>query len=184
MRTTSVGRVSPFRSPLYAALPCAITVLACSYEPPQLTAPDPDEALFAEEVYPILLRDCAFYACHGNTDRFLRIFGPGRTRLSKDADNYDEPSKEEIRRTFERAKSMLVGVHGIEDSPLLRKPLDAQAGGAGAGHQGADLWGHNVYRSKDDVAYQTLLAWARSSRDAQRDGGARGRDAGSEEDGE
>ena len=37
---------------------------------------------FQREVYPVLLRDCAFSQCHGSGDRFFRVWGPGRERLA------------------------------------------------------------------------------------------------------
>lgn len=135
---------------------------ACAYERLEWTERQPDVQLFEMQVYPLMLRDCAFFACHGNTDRFLRIFGPGRTRISAKLEAYDSATEDEIHLTYERARSMLDGVANVEDSLLLRKVLDANAGGAGAGHRGRDLWAHNVYRSREDLAYQTLLAWARS----------------------
>lgn len=139
---------------------------SCSYESERLVDLSPDAALFEAEVYPALLRDCAFYACHGNAERFFRIYGPGRLRISDALETYDPPSPLEIEHTYERARSMLRGVHGISDSVFLRKPLDAEAGGAGKGHRGTDSWGHNVYQNESDVAYQKLLRWAHSQSDA------------------
>ncbi len=137
-----------------------IALSSCSYESVQLEELSPDAALFEAEVYPILLRDCAFFACHGNSDRFFRIYGPGRLRISDTLEYFDPPTPAEIEHTYERARSMLRGVHGVDDSVLLRKPLDANAGGSGLGHRGTDTWGHNVYRSQEDVAYQTIRRWA------------------------
>jgi hypothetical protein len=144
----------------------ALGLCSCSYESVQLEELSPDAALFESEVYPVLLRDCAFFACHGNSDRFLRIYGPGRLRISDTLEPYDPVTRAELEHTYERARSMLRGVHGIDDSVLLRKPLDADQGGAGDGHRGTDVWGHNVYRSADDVAYQTIRKWAHASSEA------------------
>lgn len=67
---------------------------------------------------------------------------------------------------------------------FVRKPLDSAAGGAGKGHKGTDLWGHNVYRTEDDVAYKTLVAWAKtksSARDEDDDSDDRANDDGSDD---
>lgn len=170
--------MTPFRNAFAPLISAIAALFCCTYEQADLSVPRPDEERFAKEVYPILLRDCAFYACHGNTDRFLRVFGPGRTRISSELENFDPATSDEIHHSYERARSMLQGVDDVADSLLLRKPLDSAAGGAGKGHEGTDLWGHNVYRSKDDVAYRTLAAWARSR---QRESGVR--DAGPRRDG-
>jgi hypothetical protein len=158
--TVSVRVVEGPFAPVFIAILCALALCSCSYESVQLEELSPDAALFEAEVYPLLLRDCAFFACHGNGERFFRIYGPGRLRISDTLEAYDPATPAEVEHTYERARSMLRGVHGIDDSVLLRKPLDSSEGGAGRGHGGTDVWGHNVYRSADDVAYRTILKWA------------------------
>jgi hypothetical protein len=133
---------------------------SCSYGPGALSAPDADAEAFAETAYPVLLRDCGFPACHGSTQRFFRIYGPGRTRLAPDTEPYDPATEAEIMLSFGRARSMLEGVSDIDDALLLRKPLSLGAGGAG--HEGDDGWGQSVYASKKNPGYITLRAWARS----------------------
>jgi hypothetical protein len=142
---------------------------SCSYERASVADPSPDVALFESSVYPVLLRDCAFYACHGNAERFFRVYGPGRLRISDELEAYDPATPAEVHHTYERARSMLQGVRGVEDSLLLRKPLDATEGGAGKGHRGTDLWGHDVYRVKSDVAYRKIVEWARAQPSAEQD---------------
>ena len=117
-----------------------------------------DRAQFDREVYPVLLMDCAYSQCHGASQRFFRVFGPGRTRLHT-ADGSD-PLAFEMLASFERARSMLItdGSRPLAESPLLLKPLDPSAGGTG--HGGADVFGRNVYRSVNDPNYQVLLRWA------------------------
>jgi hypothetical protein len=139
---------------------------SCGYERASVVDLRPDEALFESSVYPVLIRDCAFYACHGNAERFFRVYGPGRMRISDTLETYDPATPAEVHATYERARSMLQGVHGIGDSLFLRKPLDSSEGGAGTGHRGTDLWGHDVYRLKDDLAYQKLVEWAHASNDS------------------
>jgi hypothetical protein len=150
-----------------STLMLALTLCSCSYEPASVEDVRPDVAMFESSVYPVLLRDCAFYACHGNGERFFRVYGPGRLRISDELETYDPATAAEIHHTYERARSMLQGVHGIDDSLLLRKPLDSREGGSGSGHRGTDRWGHDVYRLRDDIAYQAIVAWAKAARSEQ-----------------
>ena len=116
--------------------------------------------VFEAEVYPILLRDCAFSACHGAEERFFRLWGPGRARLDPFATTaFSEATPEEIGNSFQRAMSM-IDAKEPSRSLLLRKPLATAAGGAG--HLGADKFGRNVYRSVDDEGYLLLSRWVYS----------------------
>lgn len=155
---------SPCDHSIYAWL-LGLLLVACSSEPTQLSIPDPGVESFALTAYPILLRDCGFPACHGNTDRFFRLFGPGRTRLDPNAISDDPATDTEIRESYTRTISMLVNESKINDSWLLRKPLDKAAGGSG--HEGEDTWGRNVYFSRDDPSYVTLVRWANGTWDVQ-----------------
>lgn len=149
------------------ALTLAITLLGCA---PLVGCGDsvdwsgepaaPDFALFQSTVYPILLRDCAFSRCHGDDNRFFRVVGPGRTRLLATTLPGDPATAEEIALSYDRARSMLSDTARVEDSLLLRKPLEPSAGGQG--HKGVDSMGRNVYRQRGAPAYATLLQWARS----------------------
>jgi hypothetical protein len=119
--------------------------------------PEPDGAVFAAEVYPVLLRDCGSPTCHGSNQRFFHIVGPGRTRLSQDQRPLDPATPAEILESYRRTRGMLEP--GPEPLPLLlSKPLAAAAGGAS--HGGRDLYGRNVYASPDAANYQVLTRWA------------------------
>lgn len=147
-------------SSVRALLPCVFLLAACGskqIEPP----PTPDAASFEATAYPVLLRDCAFPACHASNERFFQVYGPGRVRLDPMPmeDVYAPAKPAELQLSYERARSMLSSSK-VEDSLLLRKPLEASAGGAA--HKGADELGRNVYRSKQDAGYQALLQWAAS----------------------
>ncbi len=114
---------------------------------------------FQHEVYPVLLRDCAFQACHGAPARFFRVWGPGRARLPTPMglpDEFDQPTVDEISATESLALSM------IDDgdpgrSLLLRKPLAVAAGGSG--HLGVDKHGRDIYRTAQDSGYLTIARW-------------------------
>jgi hypothetical protein len=131
---------------------------ACGVDPKPLPLANPDMARFAEEAYPVLLRDCGFPACHGDPDRFFRVFGPGRTRFmpAVNSDPGDPATGDEITQSYDRARSM-IDAKSPTRSLLLRKPLARAAGGAG--HKGVDLLGRNVYASTTDPDYQALRNW-------------------------
>ncbi len=123
-----------------------------------LAIPAADAAAFRTTVYPVLLADCGFPACHGDPRRFFSIHGPGRTRLDPASAPYDPPTSEELALSSARARSMLSGPDGVRRSPLLRKPLAVAAGGAG--HAGDDPWGGSIYASKEDPRFRALFFWA------------------------
>ena len=113
--------------------------------------------MFEDEVYPVLIRDCAFSTCHGAEERFFRIWGPGRVRLDPlSTTAFTAATQEELDNSYQRATSM-IDAKQPSRSLLLRKPLATAAGGAG--HLGADQFGRNVYRSVDDEGYLVLSRW-------------------------
>jgi hypothetical protein len=121
----------------------------------------PDKTQFVETAYPILLRDCGFSACHGAQDRFFRIYGPGRSRFTPapDAEPGDPQTDAEVTQSYERARSM-IDAKRPQESLLLRKPLETQAGGSG--HKGRDAYERNVYLTVQDPSYQALRNWVYS----------------------
>jgi hypothetical protein len=140
---------------------CLFSVLgvalgACQADPGWSTAEGLDYTPFKEDVYPILIRDCAFQACHGAEERFFRVWGPGRVRLSATSSAYSNATSEEITQSYQRALAM-VDSNDPGQSLLLRKPLATAAGGAG--HLGADKFGRNLYRTVDDDGYLVLSRW-------------------------
>ncbi len=155
-RTRLAARMLCVRSLL-----CGLSLLptGCIVESEPVTRPAPDPERFLADVYPILLDDCAFPACHGDPDRFLLIHGPGRSRLDPATLPYDPPTVEEVAFAYARASSMLETPEGDpRTSPLLRKPLAVEAGGAR--HGGDDRWGAPVFARKSDPRYETMFFWA------------------------
>jgi len=154
------------RANSYAAKACSwafgcltLGLLGCGGDTPAPVA-QADMATFATEVYPILLRDCGFPACHGDSGRFFQVLGPGRSRLPDPTgmqDPRDEATPDEILLSYQHALANI-----DPDSPgasdLLRKPLEVAAGGAG--HRGVDAAGRDVYASKQAPGYAVLAAWA------------------------
>lgn len=140
------------------SLTIASLSLACAdLDVAQQRVPEPSYEAFVATVYPVLLRDCGFPDCHGTHDRFLQVFGPGRTRLDPRSAPRAPAAPEEIALSFERARSLLAS----SDLLLLRKPLAVAAGGAG--HEGDDIWDQAVYRTRTDPGYLALDAWMRTA---------------------
>lgn len=131
-------------------------MLGCALPGAAGEPPSADAAFFEAEVYPLLLRDCGFPACHGTEGRFFAIYGPGRARLDPETGVYDPVTPVELALTYDRARSTLS--LPAAESPLLRKPLSVRAGGAG--HRGDDDWGRALFESVDDPRYRTLARWA------------------------
>lgn len=136
----------------------AIVLAGCVSAEGELQIPDADPAVFRSTVYPVLLADCGYPACHGDPARFFRIFGPGRTRLDPATEPYAPATAAELAESYARTRSMLVSPDGVARSPLLRKPLAVAAGGAS--HGGDDVWGQPIYRSKQDARFAALFFWA------------------------
>jgi hypothetical protein len=153
-----------------ALLILALAAVGCSEDNPRVgraaiaSRSDND---FTNLVLPVMLRDCGFQACHGSSERFFRVFGPGRTRIDDgktrclDSDGappcpYDQVSGTERDTSWYLAESMIDPVHPA-NSLLLTKPLAVAAGGAD--HEGVDKYGRNVYRTPDDDGYKTIARW-------------------------
>jgi hypothetical protein len=135
---------------------CALALGACAADPGPLQVSSPDRAQFEAEVYPVLLRDCGFHACHGSTERFFQVLGVGRGRLLPLTRPLDPSTPEEITHSWERARSM-IDDRAPARSLLLRKPLELEAGGVG--HEGVDELGRNVYQTRMDSGYAALARW-------------------------
>lgn len=121
--------------------------------------PPVDYDYFVQKAYPVMLRDCAFPACHGNSERLFQVYGPGRVRMRKPDGVYPglfgiKGTPEELRVSFNRSRSMLLHRGELTSAPLLRKPLQ------GGAHFGTDLWQRNVYRNAKQSGYVILKQWA------------------------
>jgi hypothetical protein len=142
---------------LALALSSALVGSACSSGTGPLALRAPDRAQFEQDVYPVLLRDCAFtVSCHGSTKRFFQVAGPGRLRLMATTRPLDELTPAEVAYSYGRAASMIDAVTP-QSSLLLRKPLEISAGGTG--HEGVDSLGRDVYQSTTEPGYMALAKW-------------------------
>lgn len=145
------------------AITFAVFVLqaqACSADGAPVELPEPDGDAFARDVYPLLLRDCGTSTCHGARERFFRVVGPGRMRLSAQQAPLDPATAQEVLESYRRARAMLQP-DGADRPLLLRKPLALAAGGAT--HGGRDAYGRNVYASRSDPSYRAIERWARGA---------------------
>lgn len=155
---------SKARRHVFHGFACALcfALLACSNsDAGDAVSPEPSLAIFEQDVYPLLLRDCGFSECHGKPERFFQVWGPGRTRLRMSTMPGDDVTQEEIKRSYERSRAMLATSADVDDSLFLRKPLEPNAGGQG--HKGVDEFGRNVYRYREDPAFVILSGWAHSA---------------------
>lgn len=137
---------------------CALLAAGCSAPTSDAQPPPVDECVFERDVYPVLARDCGFPACHGNPARFFRLWGPGRTRMNPDHGPFTPLTAEELEDSFDHARAMLAMASEPDQSLLLRKPLEASAGGAA--HMGLDAFGRNIYPDREAPGWQTLSQWA------------------------
>jgi len=130
----------------------ALGLCACADPPKGAERADREFKQF-QIVYPILIRDCGFNTCHGSTDRFFQVSGPGRVRLDSASKAFDGVTGDEISASFDSALSMIDPKHP-DASLLLRKPLSIQAGGMS--HGGVDDFGRNVYRTANDQGFVAI----------------------------
>lgn len=105
--------------------------------------------------YYVLLRDCAFPACHASQERFFRVFGPGRARIP--GTKFDNDVFFFEGKLARISAQEFINPDNPSQSMLLRKPLSVSAGGAG--HGGVDYFGRDVYSSTSDDGYQVLARW-------------------------
>ena len=131
-------------------------VAACNSDTDGFELAETSRPQFEKEVYPVLLRDCAFHNCHGGEKRFFRVWGSARARLDEHTKALAETQPMEIELSYTRALAM-IDVDDPGASELLRKPLAPALGGAG--HLGTDMFGRNVFEALDDPDYLVLATW-------------------------
>jgi len=144
-----------------ALIVCAnlMAISACGEDAPELVLAQPDFVAFESTVYPVLLRDCSFFACHASSERFLQVYGPGRERLNPLTAYGEPPTMDELIYSYNRAISMIDGSDPAQ-SLLLRKPLSLAVGGSG--HQGVDSWMRDIYVDREDPSFIALQDWVLS----------------------
>ncbi len=139
---------------------CLCITASCAEERSPLP-PEANFEVFEAQVYPILVRDCGFPACHGSEGRFFQVFGPGRMRLNPNSAISQPATPEEVQAAFDRSRGMLASFNTAEGSLFVRKPLAVDLGGAP--HVGATDSGRDVYNDREDRSYNILRSWARAA---------------------
>jgi len=114
-----------------------------------------DETVFRCNVEPILARQCSYTACHGNAASPLRIYTPGKLRMTQPGtiDDAIAPlTQEEHHANFLSAAGFHYGISEVDDNWLLRKPLPAKEGGY-------EHAGGAIYSGGGDDQYGKIRAW-------------------------
>jgi hypothetical protein len=140
--------------------------LGCVQSNPPEPPPGLDFAFFRCELQPVLVKQCATPACHGNGKRFFRLYARNRLRLGVSALDVNRPLREEeVRANYDASRALVDSLDRPEDSMMLRKPLESSQGGY---YHGATRIfrssGANVFASPEDPGYQKLLSWAEGTR--------------------
>jgi hypothetical protein len=135
-----------------------LLLLACrdDLDAPAVRAPL-DEPFFRCNVQPVLAKNCSTFACHGDDSRYFRVYARNRLRygIAGEAERNAKLNDHERRFNYESARAY---VESGGDSLLLKKPLEAKAGGFF--HRGATKYaGGNVFATADDPEYRVLVDW-------------------------
>lgn len=145
-----------------AALLGALVLLAACEKGLTDEAPLPalDEAYFRCRVQPVLTKSCSMLACHGTPDRYYRIYARNRLRFGvAGEEERNAPLNEGERRHNFEATRAYVSLDAADESLLLKKPLEADAGGF---YHGATRLGKaNVFPSVEHADYEVILDWVK-----------------------
>ena len=121
-----------------------------------------DEPFFRCRVQPVLTKNCAALLCHGDDRRFLRLYARNRLRLGG-----TEAERNALLRDSERAFNFasargFVEPGSVEQSLLLQKPLEQNAGGFY--HGGAVEYGRgDVFLDREDPDFRVLADWVQGA---------------------
>lgn len=118
-----------------------------------------DEPYFRCKVQPILSKSCSMFACHGTSDRYFRLYARNRLRygIASEAKRNSFLNAQERQLNYDAARAF-IDLNVVDNSLLLKKPLEADAGGY---YHGATLLGtSNVFPKIDDSDYKILVKWA------------------------
>jgi hypothetical protein len=146
------------------ALVPLLLVAACQTVDQPRALPALDEPYFRCRVQPILTKDCATFACHGDGRRYFRVFARNRLRAGgTEKDRNAALTEAERAANFDAARAV-VDPDKPSESPLLKKPLEAAAGGWF--HRGALIYnGGNVFLTAADPDYTALAMWVAGAKE-------------------
>ncbi len=134
----------------------------CEYDvsrEPTGDSPALDIEAFRCDAQPVLMARCSFYPCHGDPNRPLVVYAPGRLRWDAVPAGTQQAgqTEAELGANYQAAIKFALGAEPSR-SLLVRKPLDVRAGGVY--HFGESIYeAGDVFDSTDDPGYQRLLAW-------------------------
>lgn len=138
---------------LALGLPSCLDDLDAAAPPPAL-----DEPFFHCRVQPVLTKNCSAFLCHGDPQRYFRVYARNRLRLGGTEETRNGFLREEERAFNFASARAFVTLGQPNESLLLRKVLDPAAGGDY--HGGAEEYGQgNVFESQDDSEFKTLVLW-------------------------
>ncbi|MFO0550501.1 MAG: hypothetical protein U0271_19050 [Polyangiaceae bacterium] len=140
------------------AASAALFVVSCQKLDGTASPPELDRAFFRCRVEPVLVKSCGAFLCHGDTNRYFRVFGSNRLRYGVSPEQRKTPlTAEEIEHNYQSAAAF-VDAKDPDKSLLLKKPLDQLAGGYY--HGGAMQYGRgDVFLSTEEADYKVLAAW-------------------------
>jgi hypothetical protein len=145
-------------------------------------APDPNKGIdpnaqldynyFVCNAQPVLIRRCSYLACHGNPQHALRVYSPGKLRLTDDGTRNGRDSgltANEVDLNFQSASGLALTATAEERAApnlqkvlLLGKPVARRAGGAE--HHGVGIFPVFPARSlSDDVEFAALVQWVQGA---------------------
>lgn len=138
----------------------AVTLLglaACVDNPPQ-ALPQLDAPYYRCRVQPVVDARCSMLACHGDVRRPFHSFTRNRMRLVGSNEQRNLPlSAEELELNMKSALGF-VDPAQPDESWLLLKPLDADAGGYY--HRGKEIFqAGDVFLDDEDPDYVTVRGW-------------------------
>jgi len=124
-----------------------------------------DEPYFRCKVQPVLTKSCSAFACHGDAKRFFRVFARNRLRAQGAEKDRNAPfSDAERAANFDSARAF-VDDGSIDDSLILVKPLDVNAGGRF--HRGREIYGQgDVFSDRNDPDFKTLQSWLQGAKES------------------
>jgi hypothetical protein len=139
----------------------------CVQNNPVESPPELDFAFFRCEVQPVLVKQCATPACHGNGKRFFRLYARNRLRLGGGPLEVNQPLREdEVRANYDATIALVDSLDSPRQSMMLRKPLESSAGGY---YHGATRvfrgGGPNVFASPEDPGFQKIVKWTEGTVD-------------------
>jgi hypothetical protein len=126
--------------------------------------PELDEAYFRCHVQPILTKNCSMFACHGTPERYYRIYARNRLRygIADESKRNSQLNEGERKHNFDATRAF-VDIDKADESLILKKPLEADAGGFY--HGATKLGTANVFPSIEAGEYTTILKWIKGEKE-------------------